>query len=326
MKKLLVICGPTATGKTKLALFIAKKFSGELVSADSRQVYKDMDIGTGKDLPVDSKFINSDIKLKGKSIGYYTEGTVRIWGYDLVKPQEGFSVAQYIDVTRKIIKDIWGRSKLPILVGGTGLYIKGLIDGISTAGVAQDISLRKTLRKKSAKELFEILASLDPIRSATLNLSDRNNPRRLIRAIEIAKGKTKDLKENYKGLSESRANILFVGLKLIPNKLKEKVDERVEKRVKNGFENELMRLLRKDIKWDMQAMSSLGYAQWKSYLKGAKEKSVVIDEWKKKERRYAKRQVIWFKRDRRINWFDIGKKNYMRDIEKLVRKWYDDQD
>ena len=143
MNKLLVICGPTSTGKTTLAVDLAKKFNGELISADSRQVYKGMDIGTGKDLPKGAK-----IKLPWfQKYGYYELNGVKIWGYDLAAPRHEFNVAQYIKFAERLISDISKRGKTPILVGGTGLYIKAVIDGISTASIPKNNLLRKNLEK-----------------------------------------------------------------------------------------------------------------------------------------------------------------------------------
>src|SRR3989338_7231362 len=161
MNKLFVVWGPTATGKTELALNLAKKFSGVLGSADSRQGYRQMDIGTGKD--------------KHK--------TGNILGYDLVSPRDEFSVAAYVKFARRAVRQIWRQKKLPILVGGTGFYIKGVVDGIGTSSVPRNLNLRKSLEKKSAEELFEILSAEDPIKAASMNQSDSKNPRRLIRAI-----------------------------------------------------------------------------------------------------------------------------------------------
>jgi tRNA dimethylallyltransferase len=188
-KKLLVICGPTAVGKTSLALSLAKKFNGELVSADSRQVYKKLDIGTGKDLPINIKYQISNIKWNGHAVYFYEIGETRLWGYDLIYPTEEFSVGQYIEIVRRIIEDIWERNKLPILVGGTGFYIKGVVDGIATASIPKNLELRKSLKEESVKSLFEILTRTNSVKAKLLNVSDRNNPRRLIRAIELSEHK-----------------------------------------------------------------------------------------------------------------------------------------
>src|SRR3989344_2658803 len=187
MIKLLVICGPTATGKTSLALHLSEVFNGEIISADSRQVYRGMDIGTGKDLPVISNYQFPITNLKKQNIGCYKIKGINVWGYDLVKPNEDFSVGQYIAIAENIIENIHDRKKLPIIVGGTGLYIKGIVDGIPTADIPKNMELRKSLENKDTSELYDNLVSLDPAKALSLNKSDSKNPRRLIRAIEVVK-------------------------------------------------------------------------------------------------------------------------------------------
>src|SRR6266404_5120994 len=208
MNKLLVVCGPTATGKTELALYLAAKFDGILISADSRQVYRYMDIGTGKDAK-------------------------NILGYDLVNPDEEFSVSQYAKFANNSIKKINEQKKLPILVGGTGLYIKAVTDGIETADIAPNKNLRSTYAKATADELFGILVRMDARKAKLMNNSDRNNPRRLIRAIEISKSnlQIKIKKPNYE--------VLFVGLTTSFPELKKRIEARVNERVKMGFEKEV---------------------------------------------------------------------------------------
>ena len=317
MEKLLIICGPTATGKTKLALELAKKFDGEIVSADSRQVYKYMDIGTGKDLPTNSKFQNSKTLSMG---GFYTINGVKLWGYDLVSPKKEFSVAQYERVARSIIRGIWGRKKLPILTGGTGLYIKAVIDGIETASIPKNIKLRESLEDRTVKELFEILSNVDSVKSASLNLSDRKNPRRLVRAIEIAQN-------NLSGKSKKRqtalkADVLMIGLTVPKKMLNKRIKERVKKRINQGIEKEIEKLLKMGVNWNMQSMNTLGYKQWREYLISKKTKKEVIDKWIKDEIQYTKRQNTWFKKERRIKWFDMSKRAYKKDMETEVKKWY----
>lgn len=314
MDKLLVICGQTGTGKTSLAFYLADLFGGELVSADSRQVYKKLDIGTGKDLLKGSKYDRR---------GFYEMAGIKIWGYDLVDPKQAFSVGRYLRFARRVIKDITKRGKLPILVGGTGLYIKGVVDGIPTALVPQNELLRKSLEKKKAEELFEILAQLDPIKAGSLNFSDRGNPRRLIRAIEIAQWKL-EAGHRTKGflVQKSKKDMLFIGLTAPQEVLADKIDRRVAKRINQGLEREIKDLLASGVKWEMQSMSSLGYRQWRGFFEGSKTKSEVIEDWKKEEKRYAKRQLTWFKKDKRIKWFDVSRKSYLKKVEKLVGKWY----
>ena len=317
MEKLLVICGPTATGKTGLALQLAKKFEGELVSADSRQVYKGMDIGTGKDLPENSKFEFRNSKLGGV---YEVDG-VSIWGYDLVSPTEEFSVGQYIKIAEKIFQDIWARRKLPILVGGSGLYIKAVVDGLSTAIIPRNKGLRNDLETRKVSELFKILFQVDSTKALALNSSDRKNPRRLIRAIEISNWKLNN-KGKFINRSKSKLNTFFIGLKLPFYILKKRISARVNKRLEKGLEKEITKLMKSKVGWNHQSMDTLGYKEWKDYFMLDKPKNIVLQEWIKDESNYAKRQMTWFKKDKRINWFDITQENWKENVENLVKKWH----
>ncbi len=316
--KILIVCGPTSTGKTPLAIKLARKFNGEIVSADSRQVYKGLNIGTGKDLPKNAKYR----KPIFGTYGYYEIEGVRIWGYDLIDPRREFSVAQFVTFAHKIIGDIDGRGKLPILVGGTGFYIKGVIDGISTAFIPRNGPLRKNLERRSAEELFESLSQMDSIKAASLNASDKKNPRRLIRAMEIATWKINNAKKFREEVKKSDYSILMIGLKSPEEFLYKRIQLRVGERIKNGLEEEIKHLLKNKVSWRTQSMSSLGYKQWKNYFEGKASKRVVVDSWEREERKYAKRQMTWFKKDKRIKWFDITQKNYPEGVEKLVEKWY----
>jgi len=283
MKKLLVVCGPTSTGKTKLALSLAKEFNGTLISADSRQVYKYMDIGTGK-------------------------GEEKVLGYDLVNPNEEFSVSQYVNFANKEIQNIYKEGKLPILVGGTGLYIKSITDGIETADVPPNEKLREELSKKSVKELFELLEEADSKKAISMNESDRKNPRRLVRAIEIA---NYDLKIE---ISKPDYDILFIGLTTPLLELKERIEKRVDERIEMGFQKEID-FLKNNGFWEGAPQSTLGYREWPD-----------IDRWKLEEFKYAKRQMTWFKKNERINWFNITDLKFKSEVENLVRKWYSQSD
>lgn len=277
--KLLIICGPTATGKTKLALHLAKLFGGVLISADSRQVYKYMNIGTGK-------------------------GDEKIFGYDLVNPNEDFSVSQYTKYAREKIEEIWRSNKLPILVGGTGLYIKAVVDGMETLDVPRNKELRKSLMDKAPERLFNLLVGLDPIKAASMNQSDAKNPRRLIRAIEVAQSK---LPTKKKGLN---ADLLWVGLTSTMGDLSKKINNRVQERIKIGFEKEF-NFLKNEGMLDGVTKHTLGYKDWPD-----------IQKWKREEIKYAKRQLVWFRKEKRIKWFNVNEKKLMKNIEKLVKKWY----
>lgn len=322
VNKLLVICGPTATGKTGVALKLAKKFDGELISCDSRQVYKNTDIGTGKDIPISFKYQVSSIKYKNKRVGYYTDGKVKIWGYDLVGPKEEFSVADFAKIATLVIKRVIKTKKLPILVGGTGLYIQSVVDGIETINVPKNKSLRAILSGKSTEGLYEYLCVLAPTKSASLNHSDRNNPRRLVRAIEVAQWRleNKNKQVNFKSV---KYNVLLIGLKALKVVLNNRIAKRVEKRIKLGIEGEIKALLVAGVDWHSQSMYGLGYRQMRGYVEGKLTKLEAVKDWKKQEQKYAKRQLTWFTADKRINWFDIKD---IKKIDKLAEKWYSRED
>lgn len=329
MDKLLVICGPTATGKTSLGIRLAKKFNGEIISADSRQVYVGMNLGTGKDVQGGKWYFSglewgmgitegTEKKQKAQKIGYWEVNGVPIWMLDVVKPNQEFSVAQYVNLAWKAIEDIWKREKLPIIVGGTGFYIKGLIDGIETLGISPDWGLRWRLKDLPAQKLFEMLAQLDSEKAAQMNASDRKNPRRLIRAIEIANAKTQKKAETQKDL-----DVLFVGLKAPHKELYQRIDKRVDERIKMGSEKEIRQLLKKGYDWKNSALGvTIGYREWQPFFLGKETKKAVIQRWKFAEHAYARRQMTWFRKDPRVCWFDITSRRWIPKVEMLVRRWY----
>ena len=296
MHKLLAIIGPTATGKTALALSLAKKFDGELISADSRQVYRGLDIGTGKDTPKDPE--------------------QKIWSIDIVGPKEEFSVAEYLNYAHKKIEEISSRGLLPILVGGTWLYIKAVLEGIATVDVPKNEKLRATLENKTASELFELLLNLSPAKAASLNNSDKNNPRRLIRAIEIASSSRPTHAHPF------RYNTLTITLTAPKEYLNSKIKLRVEKRIEEGFEKEVNNLLSSGVTWQDQSMQSLGYRQWRLYMEGKISKNEAVDSWTREEQKYARRQLTWFKKERADHWFNVSETNWLISVEETVQKWY----
>ncbi|MBL7036902.1 tRNA (adenosine(37)-N6)-dimethylallyltransferase MiaA, partial [Candidatus Microgenomates bacterium] len=277
---------------------------GELISADSRQVYKNMDIGTGKE---------------------WGEGVV-IHGYDLVEPTEGFSVSQFERFAQKKIVEILKKGKLPILVGGTGLYIKAVVDGIPTLSVPQDKTLRKELKSAGVGDLYDNLAVLDPSKAASLNLSDSKNPRRLIRAIEVAQWNiahgSKEGGEIKKRKKKNKYDTLFIGISVEKELLLERIEKRVEERMNGGFVYEIESLLKSGVSWDNQSMASLGYSEAEYFLKEGLSYEDFIERWVINEFKYAKRQITWFKKDERINWFDVQNSKYPVSVEKMVKKWY----
>lgn len=331
MKNVLIICGSTGTGKTGLGLRLAKKFKGEVVSADSRQIYKYMNIGTGKDLPSNSEIYKTGNKIninnKNYQLNYYLLDSVKLWLHDLVEPDEEFSVSYYQKLAYLVIDNILSRGKLPIIVGGTGLYIKSIMDHIDTINIRQNKSLRKKLETKSVGFLQNLLEKEDVKTWSNLNKSDRNNPRRLVRKIEIAmyKKENKDKKVNSK---KNSYNFFMIGLTSDNKYLYERIDERVDKRVSQGVIKEILNLLTRGYSWALPSMSALGYKQWKEYFtKRNKDNNLldkIIKKWKHDEHSYARRQLTWFKKDSRVVWFDIARKGWETKVDESVRQWYTD--
>lgn len=282
MKKILIICGPTATGKTKLAASLAKKFSGEIISADSRQVYKGMDIVTGKDKP------------KG----------VKIYGLDLVKPDENFSVANFIKFARTLINQI----RFPIIVGGTGLYLNSLVNPPQTLAVSPNWQLRKKLEKKSVEQLQQQLKKINPLRFNQMNHSDQLNPRRLIRAIEVDLQGT-SLQVNSARMFLNKYDCLWLGLTAKKEILDQRIAKRVKARVKAGAVKEWQQLKNK-YSSDLPSMSAIGYRQLPD-----------VNKWIQAEQQYACRQLTWFKKNSHIHWFDITKA-FQFPVVNLVKAWY----
>jgi tRNA dimethylallyltransferase len=325
MNKLLVICGPTATGKTALGISLAKKFNGEIVSADSRQVYIGMDLGTGKDLPVNSKFQVPSTKQIPNfkfQIGYYDFDLIPVWMLDIAKPNQEFSAADFVKLATEIITDITSRNKLPIVLGGTGFYLKALIDGVETLGVPPDWTLRRNLEKNTREKLFEMLSRFDSVKAASMNSSDRQNPRRLIRAIEVALKKSNFKLQNPASHFHLPTSTLFIGLTANYTYLYDRVDKRIDEQVKQGAKQEIRELLKQGYTWDLPAMTAMGYGIWKPYFENKQSKEEIISKWKFSEHAYCRRQMTWFKKDKRINWFDITKQNWSNDLERLVNQWY----
>ena len=257
-------------------------------------------------------------------IPFYVVGGIRIWGYDLVDPKQDFSVSEFIKIAPKIIKNVRLRGKLPILVGGTGLYIKGVVDGIETSDVPKNDNLRKELADKKTNELFEMLAVFSPVKAASLNQSDRKNSRRLLRAIEVAKWKAKNGVKKTKTDKPDANDVLFIGLMAPSDVLVDKIKVRVHSRVISGVEKEIQSLLQSGVLWSMQSMDTLGYKEWVDYFMGNKNKEDVTEKWVRGEKNYAKRQKTWFKKDKRINWYDITKSNWRKSIEKQVKRWHNE--
>ena len=275
--KIITILGPTASGKSDLAVIIAKKISGEIISADSRQVYKGMDIGSGK-------------ITKQEMLG------VPHHLLDVANPKRTFTVSHYQKLANRKIAEIINRNKTPIIVGGTGLYIQSIIDGIVLPEVGPNYDLRQKLEKLSVSQLFTKLQKLDPIRAKSI---DAKNPRRLIRAIEIATalGKVPKLKTK-----PSPYEFILIGLNPGEKILKQNIHKRLEKRLKQGMVQEVKELRAAGLSWRRLESFGLEYRFVAQFLQAKITKTEMIDRLEKEIWQYAKRQMMWFKRDGRIKW------------------------
>lgn len=288
--KLIVILGQTASGKTDLSIKLAKKYKGEIISADSRQVYKGMDIGSGKITKKEMQGIPHQL-------------------LDVANPKRKFTVNQYQKLALKAIKDIQKRNKIPILVGGTGFYIQSVVDGIAIPEVKPDWKLRKKLEKKSNKELYKMLKKLDVRRAKSI---DKDNPRRLIRALEIILKTGKPVPALSLGRQKSgRFNILQLGIKKSAEELKKSIKKRLLKRLKQGMIKEVSGLRKSGISWKRLEEFGLEYRFIAQYLQNKIAYQEMIEKIQKESENFAKRQMTWFKRDETIKWIN----NYREAIE-----------
>lgn len=316
--KILIIVGPTATGKTRLGLRLAQKYGGEIVSADSKQIYRGMDIGTGKGLDTNSSFHLVD-QIDSYTIGYYLQSGVKIWGYDLVGPDQSFSVAEYRQLMWPVIEDIWLRGRLPIVVGGTGYYIQALVYPPQTLGINIDPLLRQELEALSVEELQQRLERLAPARLASMNQSDRANPRRLVRAIEVNTALEASSTLSQTSLKELKS--LWLGLTAPKASLLRRVELSVNSRATQSFSQEIDNLNQSGFNWQGQAATATGYSEWRAYMQGQMNREQAVESWIKREHAYQKRQLTWFKKNPAINWFPIEDVNWFDLVDRRIQAW-----
>lgn len=299
---LIVILGPTASGKSEMAIKLAKKFNGEIVSADSRQIYRGLNIGTAK-----------PTKKEMKEIGHYL--------IDIKKPGQHYNTAQYkkeaLEAINKIIKKpaVHTLGKIPFLVGGTGLYIQSIVDNLEIPQVRPDWKLRKKLesqiKKRGVFSLYDKLVRIDP---EAAYIIDFNNPRRVIRALEVAI-KTKKPFSQQRKMGEPLFDILEIGLNPGKEKLKNNIEKRTEKMIKTGLLAEVKNLIKKYNK-NLPTFDAIGYREIIDYFNGRNSLKKAIEKIKTNTWQFAKRQMTWFKRDKRIHWI----KN-QKEAEKLVKEF-----
>ena len=285
--KVIVICGPTASGKTALSIELAKKINGEIVSADSMQIYKDMDIGTAK--PTKQEM-----------------GEIKHYLLDFVSPEDRYSVAQYKQDAKKAIREIINKGKTPIIVGGTGLYVDSLIYEIEYNDIKLDEEYRKKIEKiaeeQGLEELYKKAVEIDP---EAMKKISQNDKKRIMRVLEIyhSTGKTKTEQEK-----ESRKNPVEYDYRVFAINwdreiLYQRINKRVDIMVEQGLIEEVKEILNKYDKFPT-AMQGLGYKEVVDYLNGIYTKEEMIEKIKLETRRYAKRQLTWFRKNKQTIWLD----------------------
>ncbi|MDO8752190.1 MAG: tRNA (adenosine(37)-N6)-dimethylallyltransferase MiaA [Candidatus Wolfebacteria bacterium] len=340
--KVLVIVGPTASGKSEVAVRLAKKFNGEIISADSRQVYRHLNIGTGK-IPRDQT-CHSEPKARNllrsfsakadqddKQICYFYKG-VRHHLIDVASPRRTFTVVRYQKLARKALQDILEHGKLPIIAGGTGFYIDALLSNQSFPPVPPQPKLRRDLEQLSTEELFERLKKIDKKRAETI---DKKNKRRLVRALEIAlapRGRGVFFPQSHVWELDSRT--LKMGILVEREELKKKIGKRLRDRLKKGMIEEVQNLRkpfnvngapafsaswrirtgRYGLSWKRLDDLGLEYRYVSRYLRGVLSYEEMVEQLERAIFKYAKRQMTWFRRDKNIRWVRTYK-----EAEKLVR-------
>ena len=290
-KKLLVLIGPTAVGKTQTSIKLAKAFNGEIISGDSMQIYKKMDIGTAKIMQAEME-----------GIPHYL--------IDIKNPDETFSAAEFQELGREKISDITNRERLPMIVGGTGLYIQSVLFDYHFSEAPSDASFRKNLEMQAEKDgnivLHAQLMRMDPESGRRIH---PNNIRRVIRAIEIfhCTGKTMSELQQSQPI-ESIYDVAIIGLTLEREKLYERINKRVEIMIENGLIKEVETLFQQGYK-DCQSIQAIGYKELYEYFYGNVTLEEAVENLKQNSRRYAKRQLTWFRNKMDVKWFDMTEAN-----------------
>lgn len=294
---LVVIVGPTAVGKTALAVRLANVFGGEVVSADSRQVYRGMDIGTAK----------ASAEERARAPHHLL---------DVIEPDQTLGLAQFQELACAAIDDILARHKIPILVGGTGQYVMAVVEGWQVPIVPPDDALRRALYRQAEEEGAEALyARLEAADPAAARRIDPRNVRRVIRALEVCLVTGRPISEQQ-GKSPPPYRTLMIGLTLPRPQLYRRIDERVEAMMERGLEEEVRRLVAAGYGFDLPAMSGVGYGQFAPYLAGQATLTEVVQAIKRATRRFVRRQSNWFRLDDpRIRWLDAGEDPFPSAVE-----------
>ncbi len=299
--KLLAIVGPTGVGKTELSIHLAKRFGGEIISGDSMQVYKGMDIGTAKIKPEEMACINHHL-------------------IDIIQPEHTFSAGAFQALAKKTIAALNEQQILPILVGGTGLYVQGITQDFQFAEDGdREVRMKweAYLQTNGAEALHEILAHKDPSYAKQIH---PHNTRRVIRALELIETTGQSML-NYQGewKKESPYDLLMIGLTMERSRLYDRLDKRVDQMMEEGLLNEVQNLLNKGIHEASTSLQAIGYKEFIPYIKGELSLVEAVNLLKRNTRRFAKRQLTWFRRMSDITWFDVTQeKEWLKNKENIA--------
>lgn len=304
LPRVVFVVGATSSGKTDLGLRLAKELNGEIVNADSRQIYKDVDIGTGKPKGYRRKV--------GKHYAHVVDG-VPHYLMDFLSPEKTYSVADWRTSALKAIKGITKRGKLPIVVGGTGLYVSSLVDNYEFSSVPPQPEMRRAYELKSVEELARILLTVD---AEAGSIVDLKNKRRVVRALEIITFSGKKMSALRERKPHPLVDALQVGIHRSQEELKKRLESTVDHMVEDGLFSEVSYLLAKGLTPEMPGMSSIGYRDIAQALNGEISEEEAVRRLKHSTRQYTKRQITWFKRDPRIRWVHSEKEG----IE-VVKEW-----
>jgi tRNA dimethylallyltransferase len=307
--KLLIIVGPTSSGKSEMAVKLAKKFDGEIINADSRQVYKGMNLGTGK---IKGKWITT--QTRGRAFKKYKYKNITHYLIDFVNPKRQYSAALFQRDAKKAIEDITKRGKLPILTGGTAHFIDTVVYNLQIPNVKPNLKLRSKLEKLSTQDLFATLKKRDPVRAKNI---DKHNRRRLIRALEIifTTGRAVPPLSMRSGQAEVGYKALWIGINVPQTSLFKKIDERLKQRIKQGMINEIKRLHKQGLSYKRLESFGLEYRYISLYLQKKINYDVMIEQLAYDIKHYSKRQLTWWKRNKEIIWI----KPEIKKTEKLIK-------